>query len=148
MVDCVSQTIVLCRHGVADVMAPNGQHTMIWHTIPPNKHRKLRVVAMPTLPSLVAPQVVKLTTCWSACDDKIGIVTTASFSVHWVTFRNSFVLWKGQYYDNVFLKFWWCRNNIGYFGLYAMLWQHANLVWMVAINILMCAGCCPFVTQW
>ena len=36
-------------------------------------------VMIPTLSSLVAPQVVMLTTCDATIDNKIGIITTLSF---------------------------------------------------------------------
>ena len=37
---------------------------------------------MPTLPSLVAPQVVVMTTCGATSDDKVGIMMT-QFLVTW-----------------------------------------------------------------
>ena len=44
-------------------------------------HWKQRVVMMPTLSSLVAPEVVKITTFGATSDGKDGIMTTLSFSV-------------------------------------------------------------------
>ena len=40
---------------------------------------KLRVFMMPTLPSLVASQVVMMTTCGATSDGKVGIMTTLHF---------------------------------------------------------------------
>ena len=39
----------------------------------------LRVVIMPTLLSLVAPQVVMATTCGATTDNKVAIMTTLGF---------------------------------------------------------------------
>ena len=43
-------------------------------------HRKPRVTMMPTLSSLVAPEVV-ITTSGATSDDKVGIITTLAFSI-------------------------------------------------------------------
>ena len=42
-------------------------------------HWKARVVMMPTLSSLVAPEVVVMTTSGATSDDKVGIMTTPGF---------------------------------------------------------------------
>ena len=43
---------------------------------------KWRVVMMPTLLSLAAPQVAIMTTCGATSDNKVGIMTTLGFNVH------------------------------------------------------------------
>ena len=42
-------------------------------------HRKLTVVMMPTLPSLLAPQAIITTACGATSDDKVVIMTTLDF---------------------------------------------------------------------
>ena len=49
------------------------------HRKPTSPHSKPRVVKMPTLSSLMAPEVVVMTTSGAASDDKVGIVTTHGF---------------------------------------------------------------------
>ena len=46
-----------------------------------NRTDKPRVAMMPTLPSLVAPQVVIMTTCGATSDGKVGIMTIVNFPV-------------------------------------------------------------------
>ena len=52
-------------------------HSGVIHILTDNKiSLQINIVIMPTLSSLVAPQVVIMTTCGATSDDKVGIMTT------------------------------------------------------------------------
>ena len=59
-------------------------------------HRIARVVIMPTLSSLVTPQVVIMTTCGATSNDKVGVMHNANFVIAVDT--------TGCHYDKVMTK--------------------------------------------
>ena len=65
-------------------------------------HWKPRVVIMPTLPSLAAPQVVE--TCGATSDDEVGIKITLGFQ--WRCQRCSLILWLGKVCWEMTFRVW------------------------------------------
>ena len=64
------------------------KNTTLYMAMTKWSHWKLRVDMLPTLSSLVALQVVIMTTCSATSDDKVSIMNSLSYQSHWLDFEH------------------------------------------------------------